>query len=70
MDVCVLCVVQQRQKAKARTMKKKEQVWIKSKERKKEYKIPVEPRFSTPIQTGPGVYQASYAMRTGSLTRG
>jgi hypothetical protein len=35
-----------------------------------EVRIPVEARFSAPVQTGPGAYPASYIMSTGSLTRG
>jgi hypothetical protein len=30
--------------------------------------IPVEARFSAPVQTGPGAYQASYTMDTGSFS--
>jgi len=30
-------------------------------------RIPVETRFSTPVQTGPGAHPASYTMDTGSL---
>jgi hypothetical protein len=30
-------------------------------------KIPVEARFSAPVQTGPGAYPASYTMGTGSF---
>jgi hypothetical protein len=33
-------------------------------------RIPVGARFSAPVQTGPGAYPASYAMGTGSLSRG
>jgi hypothetical protein len=33
-------------------------------------RIPVWARFSAPLQTGPGVHPASYAMGTGSLSRG
>jgi hypothetical protein len=29
-------------------------------------RIPVEARFSAPVQTGPGAYPASYTMGTGS----
>ena len=30
-------------------------------------RIPVEARFSTPVQTGPGAHPASYTMGTGSF---
>jgi DNA-binding sugar fermentation-stimulating protein len=30
-------------------------------------RIPVEARFSAPVQTGPGVHPASYTMGTGSF---
>jgi len=33
-------------------------------------RIPVEARFSAPVQTGPGAYPAFYTMGTGSLSRG
>ena len=34
------------------------------------YRIPVEVKFSAPVQTGPGAYPASYEMGTGPLSRG
>jgi hypothetical protein len=33
------------------------------------YPVPVEVRFSAPVQTDPGVHPASYVMSTGSLSR-
>ena len=33
-------------------------------------RIPVGARFSAAVQTGPGAHPASYAMGTGSLSRG
>jgi hypothetical protein len=33
-------------------------------------RIPVEARFSAPVQTGPGAHPASYTMDTGSLPGG
>ena len=33
-------------------------------------KIPVEVRFSAPVQTGPGVHTASFTMGTGFLLAG
>ena len=39
-----------------------------NKQSTREYKIiPVEARFSAPVQTGPGAQPASYAMGTGSF---
>jgi len=35
-----------------------------------EDRIPVEAKFSAPVQTGRGVHPASYTMGTGSLSRG
>ena len=33
-------------------------------------RIPVEARYSAPVQTGPGAHPASYTIGTGSLSRG
>jgi len=33
-------------------------------------RIPVEARFSAPVQTGPGAHPASYTVGTGCISRG
>jgi hypothetical protein len=62
----VLCVLNKRRKAKCRKTKTNN----KYNQSTREYteKLPVEGRFSAPVQTGPGAHPASCEISFGSLS--
>jgi hypothetical protein len=66
MDVCVVCVLYSKDKRHSRDNQDKEVVQMKHRAKK----VPVEARFSVPVQSGPEAHPVSHTMGIGSLSRG